>query len=339
MSVNIYHASNDTLQTVAGAADIMATPAYTTMPVITSAMIGQIVQYVGTTDANYTQGWFYIASSDGAAEPTYSWQALMDSVPTSGSNNPVTSNGVYDALIIKRGTGIGSGTGGVGSSASGYNGFSFGHYASASGETSAAFGFRTIANRQYMMALGRYNLGKVGSIFEIGNGNFATGQRSNILEVSTAKMNVNGDIMRDGVGIDDYTTTERKIGKWIDGSDLYQRTFEISDLAKNTWHASLLGTTGIDIVDLQGFVEWYKTSDDTLSARQTLSYFDSTGERNEVFVDSTGADLSAYFAYSGSNQKSNCKAVITIKYTKPSVQANALNTNIQQTEEPTDEMR
>ena len=54
MSVNIYHASSDTLQVVAGAADVMATPAYTTMPIITSAMVGQIVQYVGMTNANYT---------------------------------------------------------------------------------------------------------------------------------------------------------------------------------------------------------------------------------------------------------------------------------------------
>ena len=46
---------------------------YTTMPTIAESMLGQIAMYVGATDANYTQGCFYIASTDGAAEPTYSW--------------------------------------------------------------------------------------------------------------------------------------------------------------------------------------------------------------------------------------------------------------------------
>lgn len=46
---------------------------YTTMPTITESMLGQIAQYVGTTGGGYVQGCFYIASTDGAAEPTYSW--------------------------------------------------------------------------------------------------------------------------------------------------------------------------------------------------------------------------------------------------------------------------
>lgn len=49
---------------------------YAVMPTITADMLGKIAMYVGATDANYTQGWFYIASSDGAAEPTYSWVHL-----------------------------------------------------------------------------------------------------------------------------------------------------------------------------------------------------------------------------------------------------------------------
>lgn len=46
---------------------------YTTMPTITADMLGKIAMYVGTSDSNYKQGCFYIASTDGAAEPTYSW--------------------------------------------------------------------------------------------------------------------------------------------------------------------------------------------------------------------------------------------------------------------------
>ena len=54
---------------------------YTTMPSIAESMLGQIAMYVGTTGNGYTQGCFYIASTDGAAEPTYSWvQIGEDSV-------------------------------------------------------------------------------------------------------------------------------------------------------------------------------------------------------------------------------------------------------------------
>lgn len=46
---------------------------YTTMPTITESMLGKIAMYVGATGGGYTQGCFYVASTDGAAEPTYSW--------------------------------------------------------------------------------------------------------------------------------------------------------------------------------------------------------------------------------------------------------------------------
>lgn len=46
---------------------------YTTMPTITADMLGKIAMYVGATGNGYIQGCFYIAATDGAAEPTYSW--------------------------------------------------------------------------------------------------------------------------------------------------------------------------------------------------------------------------------------------------------------------------
>lgn len=53
---------------------------YTTMPTITAAMLGQIAMYVGETTNDYVKGYFYIASSDGAAEPTYSWVGISDTL-------------------------------------------------------------------------------------------------------------------------------------------------------------------------------------------------------------------------------------------------------------------
>lgn len=50
---------------------------YDTMPTASIDNLGQIVQFIGTTDANYTNGLFYECVSDGQSTPTYSW-ALKD---------------------------------------------------------------------------------------------------------------------------------------------------------------------------------------------------------------------------------------------------------------------
>ena len=69
----------------------------TTMPTITASMLGKVVQYVGATDANYTKGWFYEAKSDGAAEPTYYWDAISFN---SGGGGVTFNGGLINELYI-----------------------------------------------------------------------------------------------------------------------------------------------------------------------------------------------------------------------------------------------
>lgn len=42
------------------------------MPTAKALELGKIYQYIGATDANYTNGFFYKCVSDGAVTPTYS---------------------------------------------------------------------------------------------------------------------------------------------------------------------------------------------------------------------------------------------------------------------------
>ena len=51
---------------------------YTTLPTASADNLGQIVQYIGATNASYTNGYFYKCVSDGAVDPTYSWEELYD---------------------------------------------------------------------------------------------------------------------------------------------------------------------------------------------------------------------------------------------------------------------
>ena len=83
---------------------------YTTMPTITESVLGKIAMYVGATGNGYTQGCFYVAATDGAAEPTYSWVRIGGRTETvlwenDGTTNPDTialreAYTNYDELIV-----------------------------------------------------------------------------------------------------------------------------------------------------------------------------------------------------------------------------------------------
>jgi hypothetical protein len=156
--------------------------------------------YVGETTNDYVKGYFYIASSDGAAEPTYSWVSMVDDVPTNSSKNLVTSDGVYQVTPLTRSNGSRSAIGGEGCSASGTNAFAYGANCSATANRAVAFGRTTVANSGEMMSIGRFNSPNNGDIFNIGNGS-STNARSNIVEVNSTSLNVNGAITQNGTPV------------------------------------------------------------------------------------------------------------------------------------------
>lgn len=73
-----------------------------TMPVASATTEGDIVQFVGTTDQNYTNGYFYKCVSDGGNPATYSWTQVnvqpqpTKELPTQAGNSGkfLTTNGV-----------------------------------------------------------------------------------------------------------------------------------------------------------------------------------------------------------------------------------------------------
>ena len=71
----------------------------TVMPTAEAKYEGQIVQFVGTTDASYTNGYFYKCVSDGQNPATYSWENIgvqeVDALPsqTGQSGKFLTTDG------------------------------------------------------------------------------------------------------------------------------------------------------------------------------------------------------------------------------------------------------
>lgn len=127
---------------------------------------------------------------------------IFDNTPTSGSSNGVTSDGVWRYTpLIRAGVNSSSAVGGYSSQAL-YSAYAiaFGSFVNASGNASAAFGHKTHASEANMTAIGKYNSPRTGDLFNIGNGT-AENDRSNIVEVNSTSMNVNGDIKKNGTAI------------------------------------------------------------------------------------------------------------------------------------------
>lgn len=79
-------------QTTITAEDIGASSAFDTMPTAAIGYLDKIVQYVGTTDATYTNGYFYKCVSDGQNPATYSWTAVQVQAGGGGSLPSQTGN-------------------------------------------------------------------------------------------------------------------------------------------------------------------------------------------------------------------------------------------------------
>lgn len=82
-------------QTTITAEDIGASSAVSTMPTAAVGYLDKIVQYVGATDATYTNGYFYKCVSDGAVTPTYSWTAVEVQASSGGLPTQTGQSGKF----------------------------------------------------------------------------------------------------------------------------------------------------------------------------------------------------------------------------------------------------
>jgi hypothetical protein len=62
---------------------------YDTMPTAGVDNLGKIVQYVGSTTNDYTNGYFYKCISDGEETPTYTWENIEVQASSGGSSEPI----------------------------------------------------------------------------------------------------------------------------------------------------------------------------------------------------------------------------------------------------------
>lgn len=190
-----------------------------TMPTAAVGELGKVYQFIGTTDANYTHGYFYECVSDGATPPVYSWSNVQvqassgglpsqtgnsgkflttDGTDASWSDKPLvnsttqayslgilaTVQSLYSVSIY--GTALVYATSvGYQSSASGYNSSAYGYQATASGQSSTALGDESSATAQNSLAVGCFAHATATQAIQLGQGTnntaytFSVGLNSN----------------------------------------------------------------------------------------------------------------------------------------------------------------
>ena len=103
-----------------------------------------------------------------------------------------------------------------------------------------------------------------------------------------------------------YSTTEHKVGKWIDGSDLYEKTIDFGTLPNNTTKAVSSGLSNVTVREIKGYA---KSSTNTLMlpyvGSNTINFYYVFSD-NSVTAAATG-NLTAY-----------TECYVTLRYTKNS---------------------
>lgn len=151
-----------------------------TMPTAAAGELDKIYQFVGTTDANYTNGYFYKCVSDGQDPATYSWTQTdvqpqagglpsqtgqsgkfltTDGTDASWSDKPLVNSTTKSFCLGILGTilnSIGGESTAVGvASVAGQYSTAYGANCSATGEGSVAYGRLTTVTGNYSMAIGQ----------------------------------------------------------------------------------------------------------------------------------------------------------------------------------------
>lgn len=108
----------------------------------------------------------------------------------------------------------------------------------------------------------------------------------------------------------EYSTSEHLIGKWIDGSDLYEKTIDFGALPNATSKSVAHGITGLaTMVNLYGFAK-----NPTNNAQITLPYVDTTAGGNIALL----VNANNIIITDANNMSIYTQTYITLRYTKNS---------------------
>ena len=106
-----------------------------------------------------------------------------------------------------------------------------------------------------------------------------------------------------------YSSTETLVGKWIDGSDLYEQTLTLSSLTASTATTVAHSITADKIFIKEGFTEYTVTNVDYTGL---ISAYKATADTEELCVKIDTTNIT----YLAGTDLSGATAYITVRYTK-----------------------
>jgi len=114
-----------------------------------------------------------------------------------------------------------------------------------------------------------------------------------------------------------YSTSEQRIGTWIDGSALFEKTYVVSPIGDSTSRAV---TVSLGISSLGEIVESRGQLIGSGFSRPLECMPIGTDGASAVPIDATCYSLSDtdLTVYNGTTDRSNCKAYVTVRYTRSS---------------------
>lgn len=308
-----------------------------TMPTAAVGELDKIYQFIGTTDANYTNGYFYKCVSDGQDPATYSWTQTdvqpqagglpsqtgqsgkfltTDGTDASWSDKPLVNAATDNNTALSiLGTVSSVGAAGVGI---GYNsktykwGVAIGSTASVDSLNTIAIGFNSRASAKSAICIGSgARASALGAIQLSGTTNTSTNNDANTFKVANA--NGNYEIMSaDGtIPTDRFTTTPVSDGTYVPTLTVSSGT------ATRTWGAAASAPVVPATMPTLAVADWSSNT-------QTVNVTGVTAS-NIVFVSPAPASAADYAA---AGIVCTAQGSGTLTFTCTTVPTNAITVNV-----------
>ena len=109
----------------------------------------------------------------------------------------------------------------------------------------------------------------------------------------------------------EYSTTERLIGKWIDGSDMYEKTYSFKTDSSSTTTAYAFTDSINKIVNAVGIID---RGDNVFVPISSARYEGATNELIGYLINTSAKNI---YIFVNDNSFKNKDAYVTLRYTKP----------------------
>lgn len=132
----------------------------------------------------------------------------------------------------------------------------------------------------------------------------------------TNKPTLNGNTINGNMFTENYSTTEKRVGTWVDGKPLYQKTFSFTVIGTNTYQRYNHDIANIDNIFIDMGASFVVDSLDEYFPLAPYTTPNAVNSQINCFVNATGFD------YRANSMLNDATCYVTLKYTKTTDSSN-----------------